>query len=244
MSDQRLQNEIAHGKHLKKVWRGTLWYWETPAGQRRWDRRVKMLTAHIRPAMEVLEIGCGVGYFTQEIAKTKAKITAIDISPDLLEVAREKLSASQVTFRIENAYQMNFPGDTFDTIVGSSTLHHLDVDQALGEFFRVLKPGGSLYFTEPNMMNPQVFLERHTRFFGKLIEKSPNETAFFRRKLKNDFLKAGFKDIQIVPFDFLHPLTPNCLISVINRAGMILERIPLLREIAGSLAITACKPSS
>lgn len=241
MADDRIEHEIAHGKYLKDIWSGTLWYWETPAGKRRWDRRVTMLTSHITAGMEVLEIGCAVGYFTKEIVKSAAHVTAIDISPDFLEVAKKNVSSPNATFKVDNAYDLSFPDNSFDTIVGSSILHHLDIDKALKELCRVLKPGGTIYFTEPNMLNPQVFLERHTALFGYLIKKSPDETAFLRWRLKEDLKENGFTDIFIEPFDFLHPLTPRFMIPFVQALGTGLETIPLLREIAGSLYIKATK---
>ena len=91
MIDERIRHEISHGQSLKKLGGGKLWYWETFAGQERRKRRSQMLISHIEPPMEVLEIGCGPGYFTQVIASTSANITAIDISSDLLEFAKEKV---------------------------------------------------------------------------------------------------------------------------------------------------------
>ena len=240
--DERLENERRHGQRLRKIWSGTFWYWETPAGRLRWQRRLRMLTAHISKGMRVLEVGAGVGYFTEHIVKTGAQVCAIDISPDLLEVAKERITADNVEFKVDNAYDMQCADQVFDSVVGSSVLHHLDVEKALAEFYRVLKPGGSVYFTEPNMVNPQVFLERHTEFFGKLIEKSPDETAFVRWPLKKDFERFGFQNIEIVPFDFLHPLTPSALIPFVDRLGRGVEHIPFLKEIAGSLYIKAFRP--
>jgi hypothetical protein len=50
---------------------------------------------------------------------------------------------------------------------------------------------------------------------------------------------VGFTDISIVPFDFLHPWTPPLMIPVVNMIGRIAEKIPLVKEIAGSLIINA-----
>jgi ubiquinone/menaquinone biosynthesis C-methylase UbiE len=191
--------------------------------------------------MNVLEVGCGVGYFTKEIIKTNAKVIAIDISPDLLQVAKENVKGSNLTFKVDNAYKLNFPECVFDTIIGSSVLHHLDVVQALKEFNRTLKPGGTLFFTEPNMANPQVFLQKNISVFKKLAGDSPDETAFFRSSLKKVFQNCNFRDIQITPFDFLHPQTPSVCIPLVKRMGEILEDLPVFREIAGSLFITAKK---
>lgn len=60
-SDNRLKNEIEHGKKIA-VDAGSVWNWESPAGRKRWERRVRMLTSHITPGMKVLELGCGTGY--------------------------------------------------------------------------------------------------------------------------------------------------------------------------------------
>lgn len=242
MSDDRIKNEIEHGKLLKQSWSGTFWYWETPAGQIRWKRRVDMLTSHISKGMTVLELGCGVGYFTEYLARSGATIIANDISPDLLDVARQRVTAGNVTFKVENAYDLTYEDETFDSVVGSSVLHHLEVDQALEECFRVLKPGGTIYFTEPNLINPQVFLERRIPYLQKKMHVSPNETAFVRAKLAQQFQKHGFIHVQIQLFDFLHPGTPKPLINVVKSLGDILERTPLVKEIAGSLFITAQKP--
>ena len=237
----RLDNEVAYGKLQVEIAGGKMWYWDTPAGQKRWKRRVGMLSSHIKEGMEVLEVGCGPGYFTQELAKTKARITAIDISPDFLNIAQKKVGSAQVKFKIENAYDLTFPDHSFDLIVGSSVLHHLEIDQALEEFFRVLKRSGSIYFTEPNMLNPHIFLMMKVPPLRKLACIAPDETAFIKKILKRKMSKAGFQEIHITPFDFLHPLTPKGIIPVVEKMGLIAERIPFLKEISGSLYIEAKK---
>jgi ubiquinone/menaquinone biosynthesis C-methylase UbiE len=226
---------------LRRKWNGKLWYWETAAGQIRWKRRLEMLISHIKPGMDVLEVGCGVGYFTKEMIKTQAKVVAIDISPDLLNVAQEHIQGANVTFKIDNAYDLSFSAGAFDIIVGSSVLHHLDVDQALKEFYRILRPGGAMFFTEPNMANPQIFLQKNIPVFKKLAGDSPDETAFIRNQLRESYSKHKINDVQINPFDFLHPLTPSMLIPLVEKIGSIFEQIPVIREIAGSLYIRARK---
>src|SRR3990172_3718814 len=207
--DSRLQNEIQHGKYLVEHGPGMLWGWETPAGKERWARRVAMLTSHISSGMQVLEVGCGTGYFTKELAKTGALITAIDISRDLLEVAQSEIKSKNVLFQIENAYALTFNDNYFDSIVGSSVLHHLEVDRALSEFYRVLKPGGSLYFTEPNMLNPQLLVQKNIPYIKRRMGESPDETAFFRWPLVKKIVRYGFKKVKAKPFDFLHPNIPK-----------------------------------
>ncbi|MCB9720808.1 MAG: class I SAM-dependent methyltransferase [Candidatus Omnitrophica bacterium] len=241
MSDDRLKNEIEHGKLLRQSWSGQFWYWETPAGKRRFLRRLKLITSHIKPDMKVLELGCGVGYFTEYLAQTNAYIVANDISPDLLDVAKSRVVATNVEFKVENAYDLTYSDDTFDSVVGSSVVHHLELEDAVKECFRVLKPGGSIYFAEPNLMNPHVFLERSHKVIRRMANVSPNETAFLRGSLHKVLAAHKFRNISIVPFDFLHPLTPPPLIPFVENVGRYLERIPILKEFSGSLFITAQK---
>lgn len=244
LTDNRIQHEIEHGDYLAAHGAGEIWNWESPAGKIRWKRRVAMLCHAIREGRNVLELGCGTGYFTKELAQTDADITAIDISPALIAAAEKAIRRPNVKFDIENAYQMSFRDETFDAVVGSSVLHHLDVEKAIAEMFRVLKPGGIIAFTEPNMMNPQIALQKNIPFIKRKMGDSPDETAFFRWILRKRLIRHGFQQVRIVPFDFLHPAIPEKLISAVSFAGGLAEKIPLFREIAGSLALTAKKPES
>jgi ubiquinone/menaquinone biosynthesis C-methylase UbiE len=237
----RLKSEIEHGKYLLAHGAGKIWNWETPAGKLRWARRVKMLASHLQPDQKVLEIGCGIGYFTRSLVSSGAEITAIDISPDLLEVARRDCPAENVSFELQNAYAMIYADKSFDSVIGSSVLHHLEIDAALNEVHRVLKPGGSIYFTEPNMMNPQIAVQKNVPAIKKRLGDSPNETAFFRWLLQRRLQRAGFRHVQIQPFDFLHPRLSPAWIPRFQAFANLLEHVPLISEIAGSLYIRAVK---
>jgi len=239
--DKRLTNEIEHGRYLIEHGAGETWNWESPAGKLRWKRRVNMLKRMLIPDSKVLELGCGTGYFTHELVDTGAEITAIDISPELLEEARKEFKALNVEFKVDNAYAMSFADEYFDHVVGSSVLHHLEISEALSEIFRVLKPGGHIAFTEPNMMNPQIALQKNIPYIKRRMGDSPDETAYFKWQMKRLLREAGFDLIRVIPFDFLHPSVPFGLIRTVSWIGNVAEKTPLLRDIAGSLYITAIK---
>ena len=239
--DVRIEHEIEHGKFLADNGAGEIWNWESPAGKFRWKRRVKMLTEFVQPDSALLELGCGTGYFTQEIAKTGANIVAIDISPELLKIAENNVQDKNVSFKEENAYNMTFEDNRFDYILGSSVLHHLDIKKAISEIYRVLKDGGVIAFTEPNMMNPQIALQKNIPYLKRKLGDSPDETAFFRWSITRMLKKQGFKKIEIKTFDFLHPAIPPKLINTITAIGQFCEKCPIVKEIAGSIFIKAYK---
>ena len=191
--------------------------------------------------MTVLELGCGTGYFTQELARSGADVVAIDVSPELLEIARSNCSAPNVRYQIENAYALSYPEAVFDSVVGSSVLHHLEIAAALRNIYLVLKPGGTIYFTEPNMLNPQIAIQKNVPLIKQKLGDSPDETAFFRWPLRRLLEQTGYRDVRIDPFDFLHPKTPVPLINRVNALGRCLENIPVISEFAGSLYIRAVK---
>jgi 2-polyprenyl-3-methyl-5-hydroxy-6-metoxy-1,4-benzoquinol methylase len=237
----RISGEIQHGRFLAEKGAGEIWNWESPAGRVRWARRVTMLSSHLKPGMTVLELGCGIGYFTRELARSGADVVAIDVSPELLEIARAHCSAPNVQYQIQNAYALSYSDAVFDSVVGSSVLHHLEVEEALRDIYRVLKPAGTIYFTEPNMLNPQIAIQKNIPWIKRKLGDSPNETAFLRWPLRQLLEQTGYRDIRIDPFDFLHPKTPVPLIDRVNSFGRFLESVPMISEFAGSLYIRAIK---
>lgn len=238
----KASREIAHGRMLAQDDPEQIWGWSSPAGRRRARRRADLVIsgAEIGPGSRVLEIGCGTGMFTEMFAATGAEIVAVDVSSDLLERARQRnLPRDRVRLVCGRFEDVELP-ERCDAAIGSSVLHHLDLDRALGNIHRLLTPGGRLSFAEPNMLNPQVFLERHPGPFGRLFYYvSADETAFVRWRLATRLKQHGFTDVRITPFDWLHPGTPASLIPVVQMAGRFAEATPGMREFAGSLQIVA-----
>ena len=246
MPNERAQHEISHSKMLANGDPVAAWGWNTPAGRLRAERRAEMIAKAVglSPDMCVLEVGCGTGMFTEIFSQYGARIIAVDISPDLIEKARARnLPSSQVRFLVKQFEDCDVEGP-FDAIIGSSVLHHLDMDMALPKIYELLKPGGRFAFAEPNMLNPQVFLERKLSFMRQIFwYVSPDETAFVRWRLANLMRQSGFINIKISPFDWLHPAVPAMAISPVRQMGQWLERLPGLREFSGSLLIEANKPN-
>jgi hypothetical protein len=91
------------------------------------------------------------------------------------------------------------------------------------------------------MINPQNILVKNIKFLSKIAGESPDETAFVRWNIGRYIKNAGFDDVMVIPFDFLHPICPKVFVKYIDRIGRIIECIPIIKEIAGSLLITGKK---
>lgn len=244
MTDKALQtkraaHEIEHGKFLAAGAAETIWGWGSPAGKARALKRAAKVSgaAQLAPGIRALELGCGTGLFTQLFTQTGAQITAIDISPELIEIARQQNPG--IDF-IVGRFEDLSPTTHYDAIIGSSVLHHLELNEALAKCHALLRPGGRIAFAEPNMLNPQVFAER--TFLRKALSYvSPDETAFVRWSLTTKLKEFGFVNIKITPFDWLHPATPPRLIPFVERLGALVENTPLVREFSGSLLISCAR---
>jgi 2-polyprenyl-3-methyl-5-hydroxy-6-metoxy-1,4-benzoquinol methylase len=236
----RFANEIEHGKYLAASSAEGIWGWGTPAGRLRARRRATLIMqgARLGPSSRAIEIGCGTGLLTEMFAESGAEIIAVELSPDLLTIARKR-SLARVRFIEKNFEDCSVEGP-FDAVIGSSVLHHLDLAQTWEKIYSLLKPGGIMSFAEPNMLNPQVYCERHFRQF--FPQTSPDETAFVRSRLQRDLENAGFRPVRITPFDWLHPHTPEVLIPAVSVVGKIAESVWPIREFSGSLYIKAIRP--
>jgi 2-polyprenyl-3-methyl-5-hydroxy-6-metoxy-1,4-benzoquinol methylase len=244
--NEREQHERNHGKYLIESGNPELlWNWDTPAGRWRANRRGRLLreTAKLQAGQRVMEVGCGTGLFTEMIAASQASILAVDVSPELIELAKQRnLPPEQVEFRVMR-FEDGAADGPFDAIVGSSVLHHLDMVMAIRRIYELLKPGGVMVFAEPNMLNPQVWAERNIPTIRKRNHVSEDETAIVRWTLAKQLSETGFTNISIRNTDWLHPATPRALMPLVKGLSYVLEALPLIREFSGSVLIYAERPN-
>lgn len=95
-----------------------------------------------------LDIACGFGWGTVEMARAGAIVSAIDLTPRAIEVATKHLAEWEVTAeaRVMDAQNMEFADNTFDFVLAWGCLMHMpDTEQAIAEIYRVLKPGGKVF---------------------------------------------------------------------------------------------------
>ncbi len=95
--------------------------------------------------LRVLEIGCGLGTDGAQFAKAGADYTGIDLTNAAIELARKRfeLFGLKGEFQVADAENLEFPDESFDVVYSHGVLHHTpDIEAAVGEIHRVLKPRG------------------------------------------------------------------------------------------------------
>ena len=107
----------------------------------------EFILPYLKPGIKVLDVGCGPGSLTVDIAKhiqPGGKVTAIENVPEPLEGARRlaEQEGVEVTFEVADAMQLPYPDDEFDLVFAHQVLQHVarPIDM-LKEMKRVVKPG-------------------------------------------------------------------------------------------------------
>jgi ubiquinone/menaquinone biosynthesis C-methylase UbiE len=122
-----------------------------------------------------LEVGCGPGGVTFNLAAAGATATAIDISDVAIETCRARAREKQINaaFVRMNAERTTFESASFDIICGNGVLHHLDLRKALAEFARVIKQDGRAVFLEPLGHNGIINLYRRLTPALRTVDEHP-----------------------------------------------------------------------
>ena len=103
---------------------------------------------------EVLDYGCADGSYSVELIKAGARfVHGLDLDEVTIQRARDR-NLPNANFQVGDAHHLPWPDASFDVVVGRSILHHLDLEVAVAELSRVLRPGGSVFFVEPLRHNP------------------------------------------------------------------------------------------
>jgi SAM-dependent methyltransferase len=155
------------------------------------DARVPLVDAVVAAGpRRVLEVGCGWGELAEWIAReTGAEVVAIDLSPRMVELARERgLDAS-----VADVQALPFGDGTFDVVVAAWMLYHVpDLDRGLAEVARVLRPGGSLVAATNSRL--------HLHKLRELVGSGPS-TLKFSREDGEDHLRPHFATIDRIDVD-------------------------------------------
>lgn len=168
---------------------------------------------------EVVEFGCGTGFFTKAIVKNANSVFATDLSDEMLEQARVQLRGyKNVTVKKAACENISFPSKKFDTVVFVNVIHFIKNPCAcLKESYRMLKDGGLLILAD--------------------------FTGYGMRRF--DKLKLGIKFVMkmgIPPRHFKTKLSPDEFSSLVEDANFKVEEIQLIGGKTKALYLKGIKP--
>jgi len=146
--------------------------------------------------MEVLEIGCGTGTTAIAHAPFVGHIRATDLSPRMVEIAKDKAKAAgidNVTFEALSVDALEVPGASIDVVMAHNILHLLeDKERAIADIHTMLKPGGVFVTSTPcigDMMLPLRLIVP----VGRFLRLFPPVKVFSVAELKDALENAGFE---------------------------------------------------
>jgi ubiquinone/menaquinone biosynthesis C-methylase UbiE len=163
------------------------------------------LVPHLKPGLSVLDIGCGPGTITADLAAlvTPGTVLGVDQSADVLDVARaetQRRNLSNVSFASADVHNLDVPDDAFDVVHAHQVLQHVaDPVQALREMRRVCRRGGIVAARDTDYAGFIWFprlpaLDLWLDFYDKAARANRGEPDAGRRLL-SWALQAGFEDI-------------------------------------------------
>lgn len=143
----------------------------------------------------IMDVGCGTGKLIEKMTGCwpKADFSGLDISPEMLEVAKNKnYNCNSISFLNNTVYKIPVEDNQFDLITSTISSHfYQDFDLALKELFRVLKPGGVLIMASLSNGSLRLLPGNLGRFIATphLVLRSP-------KFQKQSFQEAGFESIK------------------------------------------------
>lgn len=201
---------------------------------------------------DLLDYGCGNGVHSFWLANLGARVTAIDLSEKLLEVARKKKERlckdCNINFISMDCEKLSFEDNKFDIIFDGGSFSSLDLNNALPELSRVLKPDGFLIGIETFAHNPVANLKRE---LNKLLGKRTGWAASHIFSLKDiELSKKYFDDVKIYYFHtlswiaipFLKIKFFQSVLKILEVADRALIKIPFLRKYSFKVVFVFSKP--
>jgi len=246
-------------------------YWYLGSRTRRYMTRRRVaavvdLLNGVAPG-KALDVGCGWGLTPAVLARLGFRAVGIDLLDDGFRAARRICEANGVAFDLVrgDAARLPFRGGAFGAATAVEVLEHVyepDRERVFAELYRVLARGGVLALSTPNygslvefgkrVIVRVKFLRRLAPFMHYPTEGVSREDYYppeyhlpvRRRHLRVMLRRAGFDLVRGKKFLFVLKYTPDQLFAPARFIEGILERVPLIRELAATDLLLAVKPAA
>lgn len=195
MSGDEPEAVYTHG-HAEPVLRSHRW--------RTVENSAGYLLPRLRPGTDVLDVGCGPGTITADIARLVApgSVVGLDAAGDAVAAAEQDHRAVNLAFRVGDVYRLDAPDASFDVVHAHQVLQHLaDPVAALAEMRRVCRPGGVVAVRDADYAAMAWWpasdgLERWRSVYRDVARANGGEPDAGRR-LAGWVRAAGFTDVQV-----------------------------------------------
>lgn len=144
--------------------------------------------AHVQAGDLVADVGAGGGFLTEALLDAGAHVFAVDQSPAMLGVIREKFPDASVTYIVGTSENLQLADNKVHHALANMYLHHVEQpSEAIIEMARIIKPGGSLVITDLDSHDFEFLREeQHDRWLG-----------FDREDIQAWFQAAGLQDVRV-----------------------------------------------
>lgn len=254
--EQRIQNELAYQsvqadkerEGMKRTPDAVVERYRTCRNWRthRVECVIRFLTMH-QPA-HICDFGCGSGEMACRLGRMGYRVTGLDVSPELIELARHRAEldgvSDRVSFIVADGASDTLPKNEFDAVLAMSVLHHLPLEPGLDTLEGLLKPGGHVAFQEPvAFLRGLQWLRDHTP-----VEKdvSPDERQLCEAEIQRIHERFEVEEMRhyhlltrlsrLMPYKLALATAP--ILRAID-AGLLL--VPGMRKFAGAVVILGRK---
>jgi ubiquinone/menaquinone biosynthesis C-methylase UbiE len=149
------------------------------------DRTARLAAARVDASNRALDVGCGTGYLLRSLARLypdAEQLVGVDAAPQMVSTASSLTDDKRLTFAVGVAEQLDYPDETFDLIVSTTSFDHWSDQQAgLTECARVLRPGGRL-----------LLVDQFSWWLAPTLLTSRRGKARTRKRANRLLLRAGF----------------------------------------------------
>jgi ubiquinone/menaquinone biosynthesis C-methylase UbiE len=229
-------------------------YWDAFAYSRRKVKQVlEGYLSETHSSSRVLDVGCGTGHFLKELSDRGFTCSGCDPSDEMLGHAR-RLNPS-ISFKNASIEQLPYESNSFDIVIAIEVMRYIpDMDLALSEVYRVLKPGGRCLLTHAPKFSTSLYplLNKLTSVIQ--LSKFSKVRQYFHsvKGLRRLYKKADFIDVQINarflgPFIYVDRLYRPLVSRMLRAWEPIDDRIsdlPMLRNLSNLFVVAARKPRS
>ena len=201
---------------------------------------------------KVLDYGCGNGVHSIFPAQEGAEVVGIDLSESSLKIAQERAKKEgvedKVKFLVMDCEKLEFPDNSFDMIFDGGTFSSLDLEKALPELIRVLKPEGTLIGIETFGHNPLTNLKRKiNKKTGKRTDWAVEHIVRMEnlREAEKHFNNTEIRFFHLISwatFPFLKFRGFNHILRLLERGDRILLKPSFLKKYAFKVVFIFSQP--